>query len=118
EVIVRGARRILGDADVGVLEGLLDDELDWKWIVEAAERHGTAALVRAVLAERFADRVPPWVLIQLEAATHVQALRNEVLAQSLGQLASAFHDQGIRVLAFKGPVLAMSVYHDLRLRAF
>src|SRR3954454_10195402 len=118
DVILCSARRQVTGAAAEGLGRLLEGELDWDWITDTAERHGTANLLHRVLASGYADRVSARVLAELGRTAHLQALRNELLAQSLADLVPAFAADGVRVLAFKGPVLAVGVYGDLALRSF
>ena len=62
------------------------------------------------------DVVPPELWDQLSTHATEIATRNERLFRALNEVATWFEVQGIRMLVFKGPTLALDAYGDLSLR--
>jgi hypothetical protein len=64
------------------------------------------------------DVVPQAMQLELETFVQKNLRKNLFLTAELLQLLGAFGQNGIRIVAFKGPVLAQLVYGDLSLREF
>lgn len=96
----------------------MDAGLDWRGLARAAEWHGIRPLVAAHL-RAAAGEGGVWPgLVTLEAAAAANAHRNAVLAVELVRLVDRLEAAGVRVLPYKGAVLASSVYGNLALREF
>jgi hypothetical protein len=64
------------------------------------------------------DAVPRTTQLELERFNRVNFRKTLCLANELFRLLEVFQQNGIPIAAFKGPVLAESVYGDLSLREF
>ncbi len=99
-------------------KALIRGGVDWSEVERTAIYHGVTHLlyrnVRAVCPEA----VPQDVLVRLQSYFHAKALHNDFLAKELLEILDLFDGRGIRALAFKGPLLAVSVYGDLSLREY
>lgn len=100
------------------IQGLLQQDLDWDYLLQTARRHAVVPLVYWTLHASFASAVPPATLELLrsqyrESAQHSLALTGELL-----KLLGLFEAQGIRAIPLKGPVLAAMAYGNLSLRRF
>jgi len=90
---------------------------DWDWLIATARVHGVLPrLERLVRSTNGAT--PVAVRRELHARARESAARNLRLAGELLRIVDAFAERGIRVLAYKGPTLAVLAYGDLGLRAF
>jgi len=91
---------------------------DWRTLVEACETHQVIPYVYCrlqgpAMAARFAGLVE-----YLRSRFHAVCARNYQLAKRLVELASMLQNEGIPVLSYKGPSVAMAVYGGLSLRQY
>jgi len=92
-------------------------EFDWDSVLPLAEHHGVPALVARNLV-RHARGLPPEIEQALKAAYDANLRRSLWLAAELARIVDHFTKRQLRVIPYKGPVLAQSVYGDLGLRSF
>ena len=100
------------------IDELLGSGLDWHQVLRYAGASGMLALLEAKLRGLNTEAVPRGARDTLRQ--HVRILHARSL-QSIGELLAVldlFAAQGLRVLPFKGPVLAMQAYGTLSLRSF
>lgn len=108
----RGGR----EEDTGCeLEQLLNQQLDWKVVLEQALLHGMAPLL-ALRLKPFARHVPVGIRAELQNLYMGALQRNLRLTQSLLQILTCLKARGILAVAFKGPFLAERLYGHLALR--
>jgi len=89
---------------------------DWKTFAETCDTHQLSPLVYCRLKQVIAPTVPSELLDYLRVRFHESCSYNYRLASKLVNLTSMLESEGVRVLNFKGPSLAMSVYGGLSLR--
>lgn len=97
---------------------LLQQPLDWDYLLQAAAQHGVLPLLYWNLNAMGSETVPRayWELLRLRCQT--TAARNLLLTQELLALLARLEEQGISALPLKGPALAVSAYDHLALRTF
>jgi hypothetical protein len=118
QLLLCAARTELDGAIGERIERLLQNSIDWAFLLDTAEWHGVLPLLYQTLKRRYSHAVPPAVLKQLQDSFQANSLRNLVLTQELIGLLRLFEERGIAAAPFKGPVLAISVYGNLALRQF
>ena len=91
---------------------------DWAYLVQAAKRHGVTPLVSRRLDENAADIVPRDTLEILHRHFQANTRRNLFLTQELLSLVRRFNEHAIKVIPFKGPMLALAAYGNVGLREF
>ena len=91
-------------------------DLDWSWLLQAAQRHSVLPLVYRALGQH--SGVPQPVRETLESVFRQSAYRSLFLTAELMRLLDGFAEHGISVLPYKGPTLAQSLYGDIALRSF
>jgi hypothetical protein len=89
---------------------------DWRTFAAACETHQLTPYIFWKLQKLPAGVVPPGLLEQLRARFYEISAHNFLLATRLLELTSKFQNEGIPVLAYKGPALAKAVYGDMSLR--
>jgi hypothetical protein len=89
---------------------------DWRTFAETCDFHQLAPFIYSRLQGLTTIAVPPELLEHLRARFHEVCARNYQLAKKLVDLTSMLENEGVPVLAFKGPSLAMAVYGGLSLR--
>jgi Uncharacterised nucleotidyltransferase len=92
--------------------------LDWEHLARLAQRHAVVPLVHRSLQTRARGAAPDPVRRALTEKYRVNAARNLLLAAELLRVAGLFESEGVGLLAYKGPALAVSAYGDLSLRRF
>lgn len=116
--------------------------LDWGEFCRLAEHHGVLPLVARNLIEHcsanpdFAEnaradhdhieqghadrarRLPPEIERSLRSAYEANLKRSLWFGVELGRIVRHFEDAKLRVIPYKGPVLAQSAYRDVALRSF
>jgi hypothetical protein len=103
-----------GNADR--IEALLQEAIDWEYLLEMAAEHRMLPLLYWHLSSASQEAVPENVLSRLRHSVQTNKLRALLLAGELLNLHELFERRGIPVIPYKGPVLAASVYGDLGLR--
>jgi len=91
----------------------LPSGVDWLAVFRLAQAHGVSALLHQTLSSESTETA----LAGLRQDFFLNAAANLALARELSRILAAFRDCGIRVLPFKGPILAESLYGSLALRA-
>jgi hypothetical protein len=89
---------------------------DWEAFAEACDTHQLSPLVYCRLKQLIAPTVPSDLLDYLRVRFHESCSYNYRLASKLVNLTGMLESEGVRVLTFKGPSLAMAVYGGLSLR--
>ena len=89
---------------------------DWRTFAETCDTHQLAPFIHCRLQRLPKTAIPPELLKYLRARFHQACANNYRLATQLVSLTSLFESEGVSVLAFKGPSLAMAVYGGLSLR--
>lgn len=97
---------------------LLQERIDWALVLRKAHWHGLLPLVFNHLTTTCPNAIPPPVQVELKKMCHGNARRNLSLAAELLKLLQVFSSNGIPVIPFKGPMVALSLYGSLALRQF
>jgi len=97
---------------------LLREKIDWDWALNAALHHGIWPILYHNLKTVYSEAVPQDVLSKLQRVYLFNAVRNLQLTNELLQIIKDFQTHGIKVVPFKGPVLAQAIYGDIALRSF
>jgi hypothetical protein len=118
ELLLRSARVILEEGAAERVLGLLRYDLDWAWLLHAAEVHGMAPLLYWHMNRLAPAVVPGAVLDDLRRRFLANAGHSLLLTGELLRLVHLFAGHGVRVIPFKGPTLAAYVYGNLALREF
>ncbi|HEY2917802.1 MAG TPA: nucleotidyltransferase family protein [Candidatus Binatia bacterium] len=92
--------------------------LDWQYLLTAAASHGVTGLLSHNLPMVGGNLLPEKVKSELLAENQENTQRSLALAGALRKIVSAFAEQGISSVPFKGPTLALVAYEDLGLRQF
>lgn len=95
---------------------LLQEDIDWTYLLQTAARHGITPLLYWNLNATCPEAVPKSILAQLRDYFHINARQNLFLSAELLKLLNLFQTHGISAIPFKGPVLAALAYGNLSLR--
>jgi hypothetical protein len=111
--------RARGGADAaGRIGELARAGIDWEFLYRLAQRHAVLPLLYRGLEANAPGAAPPEFRQRLRGKFRENATRNTLLAGELLGIARLFESEGVPVLAYKGPALAVQAYGDLSLRRF
>jgi len=97
---------------------LLDEGVDFRDVLDAAQKHSLRPQLIRSLAELGGARVPPEARSSLESFRQLHSAMSLANAEQLGRIADALAARGVRFAAFKGVTLAIILYGDLSAREY
>jgi hypothetical protein len=100
------------------IRDLVQEQIDWTYLIETAISHGVMPLLYRNLSSLCPAAMPKPVGGEARDWFHAHVQRNLFLTAELLRLLRVFADHGIPALPYKGPVLARAVYGDISLRSF
>lgn len=112
------ARSCMDSIRAELIKSLLHEDIDWDYLIKTAFSHKVMPLLYWSLNSTCPEAVPKARLAQLRNYFHSNALRNHFLTGELLKVLDLFARHGIPAIAFKGPILAASVYGQVLLRQF
>ncbi|MEZ4708521.1 MAG: nucleotidyltransferase family protein [Caldilineaceae bacterium] len=118
ELLLCCARTQLDAPKAARVTALLQEELDWDYLLDLAFGHHLAALVYRHLEAENAQAIPEWVRAGLKWQIQSDIQGNLLLTRELLHVLALFAEQAIPVVPYKGAVLTLAVYGDLALRSF
>jgi hypothetical protein len=116
ELILCSARAAISPNVEARMRRLVQDKLDWDYVVAVAHSHGTLPLLHKRLEEHCASCIRPAVRVHLRELFDRNAKRNLLLTAELLKLLGIFKRCNLPVIPYKGPALAAFVYGDYALR--
>jgi hypothetical protein len=118
ELLLCCTRTCMDDTSAEKIGTLLQEDLDWEYLIRTAIRHEVMPLLYRSLHSTYPKAVPKVILDRLRDHFRVNTERNLILTGTLLKLLRLFEAHGIPAMPYKGPVLAASVYGSLALRQF
>ena len=118
EVIRFCARSYIDEQTREHLLTVLNGQLDWPYLVRAADMHGVVPLLYRGLREMDSASVPNEVLNFLQQRCVRSAAYSTLLTETLLDLLRLLAEHNIAAVPIKGPILAATVYEYPALRAF
>ena len=98
------------------LRALLAQDLDWEYLLAAAEHHCIPSLLYWHLSRAGLDRVSETAAAALKRSYTDIVQRNMLFVQELLHLVALLREASIPVVPYKGPLLAHALYDDLAQR--
>jgi hypothetical protein len=96
---------------------ILNDCLDWDYIVESSISHRISPLLYLNLSRiNEGDYIPTEVMATLKKLYYKIAVRNTLRYDELSKVLKTFNDVGIGVIVLKGAFLAEAIYKNIGLR--
>jgi len=118
QLLLLCGRCALDDEQIQRVRACVERDLDWERLIYLAGGHGLIPLLHKNLETACPNEIPRRYRERLSAAALNTAARNLLLTTKLLELLALFETNGISVMPYKGPALAIQVYRDLRLRGF
>lgn len=102
----------------GRIEELLQEGIDWRRLETLARYHKVLPLLYHRLTNIDDSSVKKEEMLRLQATYRHNAMRNLKLSVNLHRVLELLGREGIEVIVFKGPALAIRAYDDLNRRTF
>jgi hypothetical protein len=118
ELLLSCARTNVCEDEAARIKRLASLALDWDYLLRLAHRHTVLPLLYRNLSDHARDAVPQTHRKRLQKSFRDNATRNLLLSGELVRIVRLFESEGVPVLAYKGPALAITAYGDLSLRRF
>jgi hypothetical protein len=116
ELLVACARTEVDTSSAERIRNLVRHPLNWQWIAGTAEDQGVFPHLYHSIRGNAPEAIPTASLTAWQRKFYGNAARNLYLTRTLSQLLDAFETNRIRVLPYKGPLLATAIYGNLGLR--
>ena len=116
ELLLSCVRPQLDSAIFEQIQTVLQRSLDWNYLLQMVEKHRVLPLFYRNLHTSCAASVPPHILRELRSRFYENAVRNLLLTNELLHILQLFQAQQIRVIPYKGTILAASAYGKVSLR--
>jgi len=100
------------------IRALLQQEIDWAWLLGMAREHGMVPLLYWHLYDTYSEAIPKAALEELRNFHYGNISNNLFLTGELLKLLNLFEAHAIPAVPFKGPALTAFVYGNLALREF
>ncbi|MCJ8278658.1 MAG: nucleotidyltransferase family protein [Rivularia sp. ALOHA_DT_140] len=118
ELLTFCARSNLQPLEIEKIKTLVEQETDWKQLIEIANVNKVIPLLYQNINSICPELVPKQVLIQLKQQFQFNATRNLFITSELIKLLNLFESYGIHAIPIKGVVLAVCAYGNVALRQF
>ncbi|MEA4888796.1 MAG: nucleotidyltransferase family protein [Clostridiaceae bacterium] len=116
ELLCLCSQKSVSIEDIKAVAELTDQALDWERFCRLVKKHRVYPSVYKNLMEIENIHKDEQALTYLKQLCTVNTMNSLKLTKELCRIAAAFEKQGVRMISFKGPALAMSVYHSVSSR--
>ena len=117
-VLLCCTRTTMDSETAASLERLLQQPIDWQYLLKIARRQKVMSLLYWSLNNICPEAVPSDIIEQLRDHFHKNARHSLFLSVELVKLLNLLESHHIPAIPFKGPALAVSAYNNLALRQF
>lgn len=100
------------------LSSVLSQPLNWDYIINISTRNGVLPLVSSNLTRLFSDQLSVKIKTFLTKTFSSHVKHNMRLTSKMIEVVQLFKENGISVLPYKGPLLALQAYKNISLRKF
>ncbi|MFB2921626.1 nucleotidyltransferase family protein [Aerosakkonema funiforme] len=118
ELLLCCARTSIDSTMAERIKTIVQENIDWKYLIEIASQHATKPLLYHNLSSICPEAVPQPILDRLRNDYRVNALRNMSLTKELLKLLNLFEKHQIPAITYKGAALTAAIYGNLSLRQF
>jgi hypothetical protein len=118
KLILACARTCIGPDTHALIEELLQEDLDWVYLIKNAQANGVTPLLCRNLLNGYAEFIPQGFLDWLRNFSKEHAGNNLFQTMELLKIVRLLENYNIPSLPFKGPTLAALIYGDVGLRQF
>lgn len=116
ELLLCCARTHVDDENAERIKSLVQKDIDWQYLIQTASWHRTIPLLYTNLKTICREAVPEAAFNQIRNLFYANAQQTLLLTGELVKILRLLQEDGISAVAYKGPVLAASVYGNIALR--
>lgn len=116
ELLLCCARTSIDAVAIERMKELVAGNINWNYLLQIAEKHRLIQLLYCSLNSIYPQAIPQPIFQDLRGRFYANSRQNLVITSELIKLLDLFQEQGIRVIPYKGTILANSVYGKLSLR--
>ncbi|HMU32802.1 MAG TPA: nucleotidyltransferase family protein [Pyrinomonadaceae bacterium] len=116
--IIDCSRTAVPEAAASRISAALAEPIDWKFVLNVAQRNAVLPLLGRTLIQGFSKQLPADIKASLESEQECHLRHNLLQTRELLEMVKFFGANGITVLPFKGPMLAIEAYGDPSYRKF
>lgn len=118
KLLILCARNHIGSTWTEKINELINHGLNWDYLVKQASDHSLGSLLYFQLSKTCPEKVPRYIMDQLYDHHNHNVRRNLLMMGQLLKILKLLDSEGIKVLPYKGPVLADKIYGNISLREF
>jgi hypothetical protein len=118
ELLIHCARASVEPERADRMRGLAASAINWERLLKLAQRNGLSPLLYFHLNQICAASVPPKTIESLRDYFQKNSAFSLLLTGELVRLLKAFEENGIKVVPYKGPAIAVKLYGNIALRQF
>lgn len=118
ELLLCCARTEVDPERAARINTLLQQPINWEYLLDMALRHALVPLLYRQLKRAGPETIPTPTMARLQNEFAANTVRNILLTRELGRILEACEEEGIPVIPYKGPSLAIQAYGDTALRQF
>lgn len=112
------AQTTIKPAIVEKIRSIIQDGVNWDYIIRMGHRHNLIPLLYWQLNEICPDSVPENVMVEFKYHFDRNAEKNRFMFGELLRILKIFDSHSIPTIPYKGPILAIEEYGNLSLREF
>ena len=117
-ILICVARRSLDASTTEQLSLLLQERLDWEYLLTIANHHGLVPLLYQHVSSIDPSAIPAPDMLKLQRVNEGNTKTTLFLTGELIKIMACLEEEGVRAIPFKGPTLALRAYGDVGLRQF
>jgi Uncharacterised nucleotidyltransferase len=117
ELLLASAAGPLNGARSRQVGRILDQPLDWEFLLELADQHGLTPLF-FWNTQSFRNAMPAPFLARLRSHYEANARKSLLLCNILAEVQELLRGENIACMVLKGPAVALGIYGDIALREF
>lgn len=111
------ARTSLSKDNQDEIRKLVNDGLDWDYLLQMSKSHGLAPLLYYHLQQTDHDhRIPQFIMDRLHIIYYINLARNIPLSYELNKILNSFEKKEIPIVVLRGLALAQTIYKNIALR--
>ena len=118
QLIIYGCQTVIPEHQVEEMSKLLRSGIDWKFVLNVAQRNAVLPLLSWNLRNRFAELLPDEISLLLENEFQRHLRTNLFLTGKMLELLNCLKAKGIDAVPFKGPLLSIQAYGNPALRKY
>ena len=118
QILICAARRSLDASATEQLRLLLQEQLDWDYLLTIANHHCLIPLLYQHVSSVDPSAIPEPDMLRLQRDNEGNTKTSLFMTGELIKILACLEAEGVRAIPFKGPTLALRAYGDVGLRQF